>query len=95
MFSQAAGGLFGQGFGQAILTIPGYSTPHYLLPAPDTDMIYAVLTNEIGLFGAAAVLIAYLLFVARGLQGGGDGDRLVLHPAGHGPERGASPCRCS
>ena len=68
MFAQAAGGLFGQGFGQAILTIPGYSTPHYLLPAPDTDMIYAVLTNEVGLFGACAVLIAYLLFVARGLK---------------------------
>jgi cell division protein FtsW (lipid II flippase) len=68
MFAQAAGGLFGQGFGQAILLIPGYSTPHYLLPAPDTDMIYAVLTNEIGLFGACAVLIAYLLFVARGFK---------------------------
>jgi cell division protein FtsW (lipid II flippase) len=68
MFAQAAGGLFGQGFGQAILTIPGYRTTHYLLPAPDTDMIYAVLTNEIGLFGACAVLIAYLLFVARGFK---------------------------
>jgi cell division protein FtsW (lipid II flippase) len=68
MFAQAAGGLFGQGFGQAILTIPGYSTPHYLLPAPDTDMIYAVLTNEVGLFGAVALLIAYLLFVARGFK---------------------------
>jgi cell division protein FtsW (lipid II flippase) len=65
IFAQAAGGLFGQGFGQAILTIPGYATPHYLIPAPYTDMIYAVLTNEIGLFGVCAVLIAYLLFVAR------------------------------
>jgi cell division protein FtsW (lipid II flippase) len=31
-------------------------------------MIYAVLTNEVGLFGAAAILIAYLLFVARAFK---------------------------
>jgi cell division protein FtsW (lipid II flippase) len=68
MFAQAAGGFFGQGFGQATLTIPGFSTPHYLLPAPQTDMIYAVITDELGLFGAAAVLLTYLLFVARGFK---------------------------
>jgi cell division protein FtsW (lipid II flippase) len=65
IFAQAAGGLFGQGFGQAALTIPGGGT---LLPASQTDMIYAVITDELGLFGAAAVLIAYLMFVARGFK---------------------------
>src|SRR5947209_1245150 len=65
IFSQAAGGLFGQGFGQADLKLP---TGGSLLPAAQTDMIYAVITNELGLFGAAAVLIAYLMFVARGLK---------------------------
>jgi cell division protein FtsW (lipid II flippase) len=68
MFAQAAGGFFGQGFGQATLTIPGFTTPHYLLPAPQTDMIYAVIADELGLFGAAAVLLTYLLFVARGFK---------------------------
>jgi cell division protein FtsW (lipid II flippase) len=68
VFAQAAGGMFGQGFGQAVLTVPGYSTPHYLLPAPQTDMIYAVITDELGLFGAAAVLLTYLLFVWRGFK---------------------------
>jgi cell division protein FtsW (lipid II flippase) len=68
IFAQAAGGMFGQGFGQAVLTIPGYSTPHYLLPAPQTDMIYAVITDELGLFGGVAVLIVYLMFVARGFK---------------------------
>ncbi|MGI8428591.1 MAG: FtsW/RodA/SpoVE family cell cycle protein [Solirubrobacteraceae bacterium] len=68
MFAQAAGGLFGQGFGQATLLIPGFATPHYLLPAPQTDMIYAVITDELGLFGGAAVLLTYLLFVARGFK---------------------------
>jgi cell division protein FtsW (lipid II flippase) len=68
MFAQAAGGLFGQGFGASTLLIPGFVTPHYLLPAPQTDMIYAVITNELGLFGGAAVLLTYLLFVARGFK---------------------------
>ena len=31
-------------------------------------MIYAVIADELGLFGACAVLIAYLLFVARGFK---------------------------
>jgi cell division protein FtsW (lipid II flippase) len=66
LFAQAAGGMFGQGFGEAALTIPG--THYYLLPAPQTDMIYAVITDELGLFGAAAVLLAYLLFIARGFK---------------------------
>ena len=65
MFAQAAGGLFGQGFGRAALTTLNGGT---LLPAPQTDMIYAVITDELGLFGAAAVLVTYLLFVARGFK---------------------------
>jgi len=65
MFAQAAGGLFGQGFGQATLSLPGGGA---LLPAAQTDMIYAVITDELGLFGASAVLIAYLMFAARGFK---------------------------
>ena len=67
IFAQAAGGMFGQGFGQAALAIPG-SHGSTLLPNPETDMIYAVITDELGLFGAAAVLLAYLLFVWRGFK---------------------------
>jgi cell division protein FtsW (lipid II flippase) len=65
MFAQAAGGLFGQGFGQATLTTLGGGP---LLPAPQNDMIYAVIADEVGLFGATAVLITYLLFVWRGFK---------------------------
>jgi cell division protein FtsW (lipid II flippase) len=65
IFAQAAGGMFGQGFGQAALTLPSGGT---LLPAPQTDMIYAVITDELGLFGACALLITYLLFIARGFK---------------------------
>ena len=65
LFAQADGGLFGQGFGQALLEIPGGGT---ILPAPHTDLIYAVIANELGLFGAAALVIVYLLFAARGFK---------------------------
>jgi cell division protein FtsW (lipid II flippase) len=68
IFAQAAGGLFGQGFGQAIVTVPGSHPTAYLVPAPDTDMIYTILTNEIGLFGACALLVAYLLLIARAFK---------------------------
>ena len=39
-----------------------------ILPAPHTDLIYAVFTNELGLFGAAALIVAYLLFAQRGFK---------------------------
>jgi cell division protein FtsW (lipid II flippase) len=65
LFAQADGGLFGQGFGQALLELPGGGT---ILPAPHTDLIYAVVADELGLFGAAAVVLVYLLFAARGFK---------------------------
>ena len=65
LFAQAAGGMFGQGFGQAVLTFPGGGP---LLPFPQTDMVYAVITDELGLFGATAVLLTYLIFIWRGFK---------------------------
>ena len=65
LFAQADGGLFGQGFGQALLELPGGAT---ILPAAHTDLIYSVLANEAGLFGAAGLLGAYLLLVFRGFK---------------------------
>jgi cell division protein FtsW (lipid II flippase) len=67
-FAMAAGGLFGQGFGQAMLTVPGSHPVAYLIPAPGTDMIYTVITDELGLFGGAALLITYLILCARGFK---------------------------
>jgi cell division protein FtsW (lipid II flippase) len=58
VFSQADGGFFGQGFGQAFV----------LPPAAHTDFIYAVITDELGLLGAVAVLLVYLLMVERGFK---------------------------
>jgi cell division protein FtsW (lipid II flippase) len=69
LFAQADGGVFGQGFGQALLTITGPDgDPIPLLPAAQTDLIYAVITNELGLLGAGAVICVYLLAVERGFK---------------------------
>ena len=65
LFAQADGGLFGTGFGQALLDLPGGGK---ILPAAHTDLVYAVITNELGLAGACAVLLTYLLIIERGFK---------------------------
>jgi cell division protein FtsW (lipid II flippase) len=65
LFAQADGGLFGKGFGEALLELPNGGT---ILPAPHTDLVYAVITNELGLFGGAALVLVYLLFAQRGFK---------------------------
>jgi cell division protein FtsW (lipid II flippase) len=65
IFAQADGGLFGEGFAQSILRTPEGIA---LLPAAETDLIYAVITSELGLFGAVAVLCIYLLIIERGFK---------------------------
>jgi cell division protein FtsW (lipid II flippase) len=66
IFAQADGGLFGKGFGQALITIPGPNDA--LLPAAQTDTIYSLIVNELGLFGACGVILIYLLVAARGFK---------------------------
>jgi cell division protein FtsW (lipid II flippase) len=65
LFAQADGGLFGQGFGQSLLEV---SKGRPIIPAAHTDLIYAVIVDEVGLFGAAAILVIALIFVARGFK---------------------------
>ena len=50
---------------QALLQPSGGAT---LIPAPQTDLIYAVIVNELGLFGACGLLLVYLLFAERGFK---------------------------
>jgi cell division protein FtsW (lipid II flippase) len=73
LFAQADGGLLGTGFDQSLLQFPVELAHHRIvqrpiLPVPESDMIYAVIVNELGLAGAAALLLTYLLFVVRGLK---------------------------
>jgi cell division protein FtsW (lipid II flippase) len=65
MFAQADGGLFGQGIGGSLL-IQTNGSP--LIPEVQTDLIYALIVDELGLFGGAAVILTYILIAARGFK---------------------------
>jgi cell division protein FtsW (lipid II flippase) len=65
LFAQADGGLLGTGFGQSILRLTNGDA---LLPAAQTDLIYAVIVNELGLAGGVGVLVVCLLFVERSIK---------------------------
>ena len=65
LYSIANGGYGGTGLGQGTFeTLDG--TP--LIPALDTDFIYSAIAQELGLIGAAALLLVCLVFVARGTR---------------------------
>ena len=49
---------------------PGQGNPG-IIPEASTDFIFATIGEEIGLVGVTALLIAYLLMVGLGAQGGG------------------------
>ena len=61
LFAQADGGFLGTGFDRSLLQYPVELSNHtvvhrFILPVPESDMIYAVIVNELGLLGGAAVL---------------------------------------
>ncbi|HSC93262.1 MAG TPA: putative lipid II flippase FtsW [Gaiellaceae bacterium] len=56
-----SGGVFGEGLGQGVQKI------HYL-PEAHTDMILAIVGEELGLVGTAGVILAYALFAWAGLR---------------------------
>ncbi|MGB2850600.1 MAG: FtsW/RodA/SpoVE family cell cycle protein [Solirubrobacterales bacterium] len=65
MFAQADGGLFGRGIAESLLIQPN-NVP--LIPEVQTDLIYALIVDELGLFGGAAVILTYGLIAARGFK---------------------------
>lgn len=65
MFAQADGGLFGRGIAESLLILPNGDS---LIPAVQTDLIYALIVDELGLFGGAAVVLTYGLIAARGFK---------------------------
>jgi cell division protein FtsW (lipid II flippase) len=64
--SIADGGVFGTGLGRSLQLVG--SPPVPLIPAAQTDGIYAVWSDETGLAGAAALLLIYLLIAHRGFK---------------------------
>src|SRR5207248_3274358 len=61
LISLGSGGLLGRGLGNGIEKI------HYL-PEAHTDMMLAVIGEELGLVGVAAVIAAYAVFACAGLD---------------------------
>ena len=65
IYSIAHGRYGGTGLGKGTFTdLSG----HPFIPYLKTDFIYSALAQELGLIGAAALLLVYMLFVARGMK---------------------------
>ena len=58
LYSLADGGLFGLGIGRGMCTT---------IPMVESDFIFSAIAEEMGLLGASAVLILFVLFAVRGL----------------------------
>ena len=65
LYSIANGGFGGAGLGKGTFTTTS-GTP--LIPFINSDFIYSALAQELGLVGAAALLLVIMLFVARGMK---------------------------
>lgn len=58
LYAITPAGLLGHGIGNSI-------QKHYYLPEPQTDFIFAIVTEEIGFIGATFVLILFICFFLR------------------------------
>ena len=61
MIGLGSGGIFGEGIGEGITKI-------FYLPEAHTDMIFAVIGEELGLIGTAGVIVAFAAFCWAGLR---------------------------
>jgi cell division protein FtsW (lipid II flippase) len=65
LYSLGNGGFGGTGLGEGIFASPDGVN---LIPALETDFIFSAVGQELGLVGAAALLLVYMVFVARGMR---------------------------
>jgi cell division protein FtsW (lipid II flippase) len=65
LYSIGNGGFGGTGFGKGTFTNSGGGQ---LIPEVKTDFIYSALAQELGLIGASALILLYMLFVLRGMR---------------------------
>ncbi len=61
LIAVGSGGIFGRGIGNSL-------QKHLFISQPQNDFIFAVLCEELGLVGAAALLVLYMVFFVRCLQ---------------------------
>src|SRR5581483_1895085 len=65
LYSIAQGGFGVTGLGHGTFTT---ATSRPVIPDLRTDFIYSALAQELGLIGAAALLLLYMVFVLRGFR---------------------------
>lgn len=65
IYTIADGGVLGAGFGRGLILNSAGGT---IIPYAQTDFIYSVIANEMGLVGAVAVVLLYLLLAWRGFR---------------------------
>ena len=65
IYTIADGGVLGAGFGRGLILNDAGGT---IIPYAQTDFIYSVIANEMGLVGAVAVILLYLLLAWRGFR---------------------------
>jgi cell division protein FtsW (lipid II flippase) len=65
LYSIAHGGFGGTGLGHGIVSTP---SGQQVVPDLNTDFIYSALAQELGLVGAAALILLYMAFVLRGFR---------------------------
>lgn len=58
LYAIGSGGLLGKGLGQSIQKLS-------FLPEPQNDMIFAIICEELGLFGAVSVILIFLFMLYR------------------------------
>jgi cell division protein FtsW (lipid II flippase) len=65
LYSIGNGGFGGAGLGKGTFTT---TDGRPLIPFVNSDFIYSALAQELGLIGASALLLVFMLFVARGMK---------------------------
>jgi cell division protein FtsW (lipid II flippase) len=65
LYSMGQGGYGGTGLGKGTFAD---TQGHQIIPSLNTDFIYSALAQELGLVGAAALLLVYMVFALRGFR---------------------------
>ena len=61
LYAIGPGGLFGMGFGNSI-------QKHFYLPEPQTDFIFSVISEELGIIGIISVAFLFLIIILRSIK---------------------------
>lgn len=61
LYAIGPGGIFGLGFGNSI-------QKHFYLPEPQTDFIFSIISEELGIIGIISVSLLFLIIILRSIK---------------------------